>query len=93
MFVGIYQVVMLLAFITTYFALRSGFDRETRIVFSVIGFMIWMVIALNSGNVTTVSGGEVISETYTSLIIVGAVFAIMNVINALMLTLDTLRGQ
>ena len=77
-----------MALVVTIVSMLAMIDRETQLVLSLMAFVMWAVWALQAGAVRAPDGS---TETYTSLMFVGALFALMMVVSALINGLDLIR--
>lgn len=72
------------AVVATIMATRGRMDDLSQFIWSVLGAVLWAVWAVQATGVETVSSGVVIESSYTSLVLVGGVFAAVMVLSAIL---------
>lgn len=60
------------------------FDKTSKVIWSLMGMLLWGVWALQSSAVEAVSGGVTIESEYNSLLLVGGVFAALMLLSTML---------
>lgn len=88
MLVEIFVALGAAALLLTLLVTLADVDNDTRIVFTLFSMVLWSVWAFNATSVRDVSNGEVVTAGYTSLLVIGFLFAILMAVSFLMQALD-----
>lgn len=73
-----------MALFITVLATVEYFDKTSKVVWSLMGMILWGVWALQAQDVEALSGGVGFTNDYRSLLVVGALFAALMMLSTVM---------
>lgn len=93
MFQVTFIAVGFMALATSVLATLERFDKASKLVWSLMGMILWGVWALQSPNVEAATGGSVVAAEYQSLLVVGGLFASLMFLTAIMRIFELFKAQ
>lgn len=88
MFLNLFIALGAAAFILMMASSRNGLDNDTRLVFTLFSFVLWMVWAFQAPSVRHVADGQTFTTGYTSLLVIGILFAALMALSFVMQAFD-----
>lgn len=74
-----------MALTVTIMSTLSFFDKTSKLVWGLMGVVLWGVWALQASSVETITdGGSVVAREYNSLLVVGGLFAALMVLSTVL---------
>lgn len=91
MFEHTFIAIGFMSLIVTALATAPVFDKESKLVWSLMGMILWGVWALQAPSVEVLNGGVSVTESYRSLLVVGALFAALMALSAVMRVVELFK--
>lgn len=80
-----------MALVVTILASLEIFDAESKVVWSMMGMILWGAWALQTPSIEVLEGGVVVEESYRSLLVVGGLFASLMTLSTVMRIVELLK--
>lgn len=84
MFEHTFITIGLMALFLTVFSTLPSFDTVSKLIWSLMGMLFWVVWALQAESVQVMDGGTTVTESYQSLMVLGVIFAAVMLLSGVM---------